>query len=259
MRVISGLLTFLLYVAFTWGELGGIVHAFTHHGTGDGFAAVFVPPWAWYRSIEFFWHQDPPADTTAVPRGRADADTSASRTAAPRGGTDPATAYPAPNAEETDVLSRIGSKSAKQPLTQADLDAYKDALRSYGSRTGRPVNRRDLDEFLELSKLSSSYDREMGRCLLASIDQKRPFISTELETLQAKIKSSGLMREARLAADLRNIESAAYGSTLVDEFGHKHYPPTREDVLRRLKEDDIVAANLDKMAAAIEEVLGPRK
>ncbi len=242
MRVISGLLTFLLYAAFTWGELGGIVHSFTHHGVGDGFAAVFVPPWAWYRSVEFFWHKDAP-EGTGVPQGTADT----------------ADAYPPPNAEETDILSRVSSKSTKQPLTQADLDAYKGALRSYGSRTGKPVKRRDLDEFLELSKLSTSYDREMGRCLLASIDQKKPFISTELETLQAKMKSTGLMREARLAADLRNIESAAYGTTLVDEFGHEHYPPTREDVLRRLKEDDVVAANLDKMAAAIEEVLGPRK
>lgn len=42
--------------AFVWLEFGGIFHAFSRHGMSDGLLAVFVPPVAWYRSIEYFWH-----------------------------------------------------------------------------------------------------------------------------------------------------------------------------------------------------------
>lgn len=37
--------------------LFGVVHAFTEHGQGSGFASVFVPPYALYMGLEgIFWH-----------------------------------------------------------------------------------------------------------------------------------------------------------------------------------------------------------
>lgn len=41
---------------FLWLQFGGLYHAFSRHPNGDGIAAVLIPPWAWYRSIEYFWH-----------------------------------------------------------------------------------------------------------------------------------------------------------------------------------------------------------
>lgn len=51
---VSSILGFAFLAVTAWGEFGGIVHAFTKHSVGDGFAAICVPPWAWYRSVEFF-------------------------------------------------------------------------------------------------------------------------------------------------------------------------------------------------------------
>ena len=48
----------LLYLAMAWLEFGGIWHAADKHSTNDTLVAIFVPPYAWYRSIEFFWHDD---------------------------------------------------------------------------------------------------------------------------------------------------------------------------------------------------------
>lgn len=55
---ISAFLSAILLLAMIWGVFGGITHAFKRHSIGEGIAAVFVRPWAWYRSLEFFWHQE---------------------------------------------------------------------------------------------------------------------------------------------------------------------------------------------------------
>jgi len=36
----------------------GVYHAFTAHGVGHAALGVGVPPYAWYRAAEFFWHSD---------------------------------------------------------------------------------------------------------------------------------------------------------------------------------------------------------
>jgi hypothetical protein len=53
-----GLVTVLPILALVWGEFAGVYHAARSHGMGDAAIAFFVPPYAWYRSIEYFWHDD---------------------------------------------------------------------------------------------------------------------------------------------------------------------------------------------------------
>jgi|GEM_PF-3377209 len=43
---------------FIYGEIFGIIHSVKHHSIKDVVATVFLPPWAWYRSIEMYWHDD---------------------------------------------------------------------------------------------------------------------------------------------------------------------------------------------------------
>lgn len=52
---ISGLFLGLL---FLYLEVGGIVHSARKHSFGDTFVSVAIPPWAWYRSVEMWWHND---------------------------------------------------------------------------------------------------------------------------------------------------------------------------------------------------------
>ena len=54
-KPLSKLFTVLFVLVFLWGQVGGIYHAFTHYSTRDGLLAVFLPPYSWYRSIEFFF------------------------------------------------------------------------------------------------------------------------------------------------------------------------------------------------------------
>ena len=51
-------------VLFALLEISGIYHAAFHHSSGDAALAFFVPPYAWYRSIESFYHTTESDDTS---------------------------------------------------------------------------------------------------------------------------------------------------------------------------------------------------
>ena len=55
-RIAIGVVVFSWYAMLAWLEFGGLYHAFSRHGVVDGAVAFLIPPVAWYRSIEFFWH-----------------------------------------------------------------------------------------------------------------------------------------------------------------------------------------------------------
>jgi hypothetical protein len=228
--VLGGFVTLIFWTFIGWGEIAGTVHAFRQHGIGDGAAALFVPPWAWYRGAEFFWHKNAPANVTAQEFD-----------------------YPPLNAEEQSVVSKFISKAMHDPLDANDLAAYREVLLQYAKRTGRQSGREEFEQLTRWLKLSSEYHREIARCLLLSIDQQKPFVSTDLERLRDKVRETGLVREAKLDADFRNIDSAARGSTFTDEFGYQHDSITRDEVLSKLKEEDVVEGNLKKISVIIEE------
>lgn len=60
-EAITGTLGVLIYTILGLLVLStpyGIYHAFTKHGNGTGFATLFIPPYAWYMTLESLWHDD---------------------------------------------------------------------------------------------------------------------------------------------------------------------------------------------------------
>jgi hypothetical protein len=53
----ESLIAILWAALMIWGEFGGLYHTFTRH-KDQFWLAVFVPPVSWYRSVEFFWHDE---------------------------------------------------------------------------------------------------------------------------------------------------------------------------------------------------------
>ena len=53
-KVVSGAGITIMILGGGWLEFGGIYHSFKNVNTTDGLISVFVPPYAWYRSITFF-------------------------------------------------------------------------------------------------------------------------------------------------------------------------------------------------------------
>lgn len=54
---ISGL-AILINFLFIYGEVFGIIHSVKKHSAGDIIITILIPPWAWYRSAEMWWHND---------------------------------------------------------------------------------------------------------------------------------------------------------------------------------------------------------
>jgi len=54
-KLFGRLIGLVSVVVVLWLEFGGIWHAFAHYGVTDGLISVFVPPYAWYRSVQFFF------------------------------------------------------------------------------------------------------------------------------------------------------------------------------------------------------------
>lgn len=57
-NIFANIYTLLIYAFMIYLEIGGIVHSVRKHSTSDVIATVMIPPWAWYRSIELWWHDD---------------------------------------------------------------------------------------------------------------------------------------------------------------------------------------------------------
>lgn len=55
--IVAGVMVLMYWVVGAWLEIGGVAHAFIGHGTKSGVVAMLIPPVAWYRSVEFFWHR----------------------------------------------------------------------------------------------------------------------------------------------------------------------------------------------------------
>jgi len=57
-KLLGSLLGILVLIAGLYLEFFGIYHSFSRHGVKDGLISVFIPPYGWYRAIEYWWHDD---------------------------------------------------------------------------------------------------------------------------------------------------------------------------------------------------------
>ncbi len=231
---ISGLASSVLSIAFfflfIWGETVGIVHAFRQHGTGDGWGAIFVPPFAWWRGAEFFFHE-----------GETEIENSTS-----------VEEWPEASPEELDIISRISGKAVNEPLTEDDLAEYARAAKMYSQRVGRPLKSEEVEQLKKFMEIPYEYNRELGRCLLMSFDGKQPFVSTKLEQLRRKMEELGVTREGKLETDMRMIVSAAHGTEYTGEFGQRYHPVERGNILTGLQLTEVMKSNMEKLAVVLE-------
>jgi hypothetical protein len=48
----------IIWIVIAYGEATGIIHSLNKHKKDDGLYAVILPPLAWYRSAEVWWHNN---------------------------------------------------------------------------------------------------------------------------------------------------------------------------------------------------------
>jgi hypothetical protein len=224
-RIVSNLVSAVIAVIVIWGEVVGTVHAFRQHGTGDGWAALAVPPFAIWRGIEYFLHS---------------ASTSASST----------TVSDVPlNAEEMKAVTAVYGKAMHTELTDDDIASLESTLLSYAKRSGRKLTTTDVEAFTRTMDMNYRYNRELAQCLLMSLHARSPHISSDLEKLASEMKGAGA-REEKLDSDRRMLISAATGDTYTDQFGTRRRAPGIAEVEAGLENLKLVERNMNRVRAA---------
>lgn len=157
---------------------------------------------------------------------------------------------------EWSVYSQIIGKATSEPLAPSDLSSIRDLFTQYSRRTGEPVTEQGVDAFLSVMKLVYDYNRALAANLLLAIDSRQPSFSQEFQALRAAMAQTGMTRATKLAGDSALIVSAAYGWEVVNEFGVRHQPTTRETVLEGMRELEIMNANMTKLARILRTPVG---
>jgi hypothetical protein len=139
----------------------------------------------------------------------------------------------------------------REPIEEEDLERVRSINKSYTKRTGRQMTEQEVMLMTLAIETLCQYNLEIGRCLLQSINTKKPFISDELKRLRGKMEDLGYARKSKLDADFRKIVSAAYNEVWADESGKKFYPLKREDVLKGIDETKMVNDNINKYIRAL--------
>lgn len=125
----SRLSAVIVWALLGYAEIGGVVHAFRSHRTSDGVTAIIVPPWAWFRSVEWIWHQ---RDLDLIEIGMSEQQVIA-RFGQPESVIEPvsgtrALVWPARNEGEVILVTMVSNRTLSVSLV------LRDVLRQYGAK-----------------------------------------------------------------------------------------------------------------------------
>jgi len=161
--------------------------------------------------------------------------------------------WPELTQEEQAELNAVSEKMMREPLEEEDLERVRRVNKNYTKRTGRQMTEQEVMITTQAIETISQYKLEFGRCLLQSIDTKKPLISDDLKRLRGKMEDLGYARKSKLDADFRQIVSAANNEVWTDESGKKFDPLKREDVLKWLNNLKMVNNNINKYIRALTD------
>jgi hypothetical protein len=221
---ISGITAFTLVVL--WGEIAGTIHAFGRHGVAEGLIALCIPPVSWWRGIELYTHPT----GVALAQGQP---------------------YPPLSAEELSAMTPLFVKATSEELSDEDVARFKSLQDAYARRTRTTITGEVLKAMSQALDLKVRYDYELGRCLLLALDQREPFISPGLENLITEAKASGLVRTAKLDADMRMLKATAKRDYYEDQDGKRRAGLNREQILVGLRRAERGSRNLTRLFASL--------
>jgi len=153
--------------------------------------------------------------------------------------------WPELSQEKQAELNAVSEKMMREPLEE-DLERVRRVNKNYTKRIGRQMTEQEVMITTQAIETISQYKLEFGRCLLQSIDTKKPLISDDLKRLRGKMEDLGYARKSKLDADFRQIVSAANNEVWTDESGKKFDPLKREDVLKWRNNLKMVNNNINK-------------
>jgi hypothetical protein len=229
---VGNVLVALLLLFVAWGETVGVGHAFKRHGAKDGWYALFVPPYAWWRGVEFFRHPRPanPPSSAGVPLDPAD----------------------------TSAMNEVFVRAKSGALRAEDIERFREIHRRYVQRGGTQTTAEDAGAALQAAAVAVAYEKELSRCLLASLDDGQPFESAKLLKLRSQLTRMGRARAGKFEADTRLLVSTAQRTPFTDELGRTNPPLGRDRIEAHMAMADTIEDNFRRLVMVLQEGPGPR-
>ncbi len=158
--------------------------------------------------------------------------------------------------EEKLKLNSVTTKMVMgKPLSEEDLEGIRRLQRNYIKRTGIIRTEEEKEEEARIAtksfKIIYQYNAELYKCLLQSFDTKVPYLSDDLKKLRKTMEALDYTIKSKLDADFHKIYSTARSEVWTDESGQKHYPLSREEILKGFEYIKILKDNLQKYMEAV--------
>jgi len=160
--------------------------------------------------------------------------------------------FPELTEEEALDIKYISEKMMSVPLEDEDLKRISDINNNYKERTGLPFTEDQIELYLSFINTNNQYKIEFGNCLLRSFDTKKPFISDKLNKFSNEMRHLSLIRKSSIDANFRLIMSTAAGDVWTDENGKKYHPLTRERILNKIKQNEMIGENINQFTNALK-------
>ncbi|MBA4419171.1 MAG: hypothetical protein C0392_14880 [Syntrophus sp. (in: bacteria)] len=163
------------------------------------------------------------------------------------------TELPELNASEAGVISRIFSKSTKEALDENDMNELKHTIKSYHDRTGRQINKAEIEVFTSSMEAQNDYFYEWDIALLQSWDNKSKVITPAFEQALKMMRDRGLRKPHLIKKDLACIDAAVKNQSYFEDEEGSRFPFGRELILQNIRETEVLRANYGKIRKVFEE------
>ncbi len=162
-------------------------------------------------------------------------------------------ALPPLTAEESAALGTVMAK-VDELWDEADIELLRSTYRDYQHRVGRSVvTPKELELLGEQLETMQKYERELGKCMLLSLDAKDVVESHDLKILREQASIIGRKSEL-IEQDKRMLHAVATGEPTRDAKGVLRAPPTREKILKDQREVEVRAQNFARFTEVLRSV-----
>jgi len=157
------------------------------------------------------------------------------------------------NSYELDKYSLAIAQAYEKPITNADLENLRVAVKSYVTRTGNYLTRNDISNFIELINKTLDYQHELGQSLLFSWDQHQVFTTNKFDSLYQEMQNGNGRKAELLQADKNNIKAVAQNQNYTEDADGNKYEFSRENIVEQLSKIEIARTNYEKISQVFSE------
>lgn len=149
------------------------------------------------------------------------------------------------------VLSRVLHKEGT--VDSKDLNALRQMMKGYVSRTGHPLTRLDVNSLMRAATQANAYYAELAKSMLISWDSQQYQTTKAFDTLYLEMKAMGQRKPTKLSDDLERIRLAARHAPFESDGGAVQHKLDRDGIVYTLSQISVATENTKKVISVLNE------